>query len=47
MEVINKIYNYIRDFFIYFSFRSKPTYSDLNTNDYDETEHIIFNQMIR
>lgn len=43
MEVINKIYNFFRDFFVMLSFRTKPDYTDLKTNDYDDTEQIIFN----
>ncbi len=44
MEVINKIYNYIRDFFIYLSCKNKPSYTNLSVND--DSEYVAINQMI-
>jgi hypothetical protein len=45
MEFINKIYNYLRNFFIMLSFRTGPSYEDVLTKEYDDTEQIIFNKM--
>ena len=44
MEVINKIYNYIRDFFMYLSCKNKPSYTNLSSND--DSEYVAINQMI-
>ena len=40
MTLFNKIYNAIKDFFIYLSFRTYPDY--INLNEYDNIEEVIF-----
>jgi hypothetical protein len=47
MEIINKIYNYLRNFFIMLSFRTGHSYDDISTKKDDDVEEINFNKMVR
>jgi hypothetical protein len=46
MAFVNKIYNYLRDFFIFLSFRTKHDYEEFTTNECDDKEEINFNQFM-
>ena len=45
MVIVNKIYNYLRNFFLYLSFRTKHDYEEFTTNDCDDKEEINFNKL--
>jgi len=46
MKFLTTIYSLFKNFFEFISFKVKPTYDSLNTEELEnDYEHIIFNQM--
>jgi len=46
MSFLNKIYNAIKQFFIYFSCRTKPHYLNLNQHDDIKEVRFVYNNII-